>query len=248
MNLKVIGSSSAGNAYILENDQEALLIECGVNFDKIKQALNFNLSKVSGCLLTHEHGDHGKSINEVMRAGIDVWASAGTHLALRSDGSHRARVTHSGHQFNVGNFKVKSFDIKHDVAEPLGFIINHPETGNVLFITDSYYCEYNFNAVGLHNIIIEANYCQTIVDRRMSEGSIIKGLRDRVIESHMSLATCKKMLGANDISKVNNIVLIHLSDGNSDEKRFKKEVEEQTGKRVHIATPGMQIEFNNKPF
>jgi ribonuclease BN (tRNA processing enzyme) len=70
-----------------------------------------------------------------------------------------------------------------------------------------------------------------------------------VIESHMSLSTCKDLLKANDLSQVNNIVLIHLSDGNSDAKRFEAEVQEVTGKTVHVANAGLVIEnFNKQPF
>jgi len=246
MQLKIINSNSMGNAYILENSKEALLIECGVRFDKIKQALNFNLAKVAGCLVTHEHKDHCRSVVEVMAAGIDVWTTAGTHIGMGTDLNHRARVLYSGYQFTIGGFKIKSFKIEHDCAEPVGYLINHSETGNVLFLTDSYYCEYTFP--NLHNVIIEANYCQTILDDRRDSGSTPGFLRDRVIESHMSLATCKDMLQANDLSLVNNIVLIHLSDGNSDAKRFRREVEEQTGKVVHVAHAGMELSFNKTPF
>jgi phosphoribosyl 1,2-cyclic phosphodiesterase len=246
MQLTIINSNSSGNAYLLENSKEALLIECGVRFDQIKKALNFNYSKVVACLVTHSHQDHCRSVREVMNAGIDVWASPGTHGEMKTEYSHRARVTFSGNTFNAGGFKIKAFDIKHDTAEPLGFLINHEETGNVLFLTDSYYCEYTFK--GLNNIIIEANYSQDIVDNNVSEGSTIRMLRDRVIESHMSLQTCKKTLQANDLSAVNQIVLIHLSDGNSDAKRFKHEVEQQTGKRVSIAEAGMVLDFNRQPF
>jgi len=246
MQLKVINSNSQGNAYILENDQEALLIECGVNFKRIKQAIDFNTEKIVGCLLSHEHGDHAKGINDVLAAGISVYASHGTHEALGTLLSHRAVKVFSGKTFTVGNFKIKAFNVQHDVKEPFGFLINHPETGTVLFLTDSYYCEYTFP--GLNNVIIEANYCQRILDKRLADGMNPKFLRDRVITSHMSLRTCKEMLGANDLSAVNNIVLIHLSDGNSDEKRFKREVEEQTGKVVYVAVPGLTIPFNKTPF
>ncbi|MBA3673463.1 MAG: MBL fold metallo-hydrolase [Chitinophagaceae bacterium] len=247
MKLKIINSNSAGNAYILENEHEALLIECGVHFDKIKQALNFNLKKIVGCILTHDHGDHSKSIARVLSAGINVYATEGTFNALGCKHHHRAVITASGDEFRVGSFRIKPFDVKHDVAEAVGFLIYHDETGKVLFLTDSYFCEYTFS--GLNNIIIEANYCQSILDQRVKDGANPKFLRDRVITSHMSLATCKQMLGANDLSQVNNIVLVHLSDGNSDEKRFKKEVEEQTGKVVSIANAGMVIDhFNKQPF
>lgn len=246
MHLKVINSNSAGNAYILENDQEALLIECGVNFDKIKLALNFNLKKVVGCLLTHEHGDHAKCIDHVMAAGINVYATEGTHRAAKTFNSHRAVITFSGDQFKLGGFQVKPFKVEHDVAEPVGFLIMHEECGKVLFLTDSYYCEWIFP--GLNQIIIEANYCNNILKQRVNDGLNPKFLGDRVITSHMSLETCKGMLAKHDLSQVNNIVLIHLSDGNSDEKRFKYEVEQQTGKQVHIAVAGKVIPFNKQPF
>jgi len=56
MVLSVINSNSKGNGYILENDNEALLIECGCRLLDVKKALDFNISKVVGCLISHEHG------------------------------------------------------------------------------------------------------------------------------------------------------------------------------------------------
>lgn len=246
MQLTVIGSSSKGNAYILHNEQEALLIECGVHFTDIKKHLNFNLKKVVGCLVTHEHGDHAKSIKDVMAAGINVYATEGTFRALGVTASHRAVTTFYGDQFKVGGFRVMPFEVKHDVEEPAGFLLFHPECGKVVFITDTYYCPAKFS--GLNNIIIEANYCKNILDNKVGNGSMDpKFLKDRVITSHMSLQTCKQTLAANDLTNVMNIVLIHLSDRNSDEKRFKTEVEEQTGKLVHIADTGLTIPFNKQP-
>lgn len=242
MQLKVINSNSTGNAYVLENDHEALLIECGVRFDRIKQAMNFNMKKVVGCILTHCHGDHAASIMEVLKAGINVAMSNGTATSLEVRPHHRVKiVSGSGSMIKFGGFEIKPFDIEHDVPEPLGFLIRHNETGTVLFLTDTYYVKHTFPP--LNNILIECNYAQDIID-----ASSKRFLRDRVIESHMNLDTCKKTLMANDLSGVNNIVLIHLSDSNSDAKRFKREIQEQTGKTVSIAEPGLSIPFNLQPF
>lgn len=246
MELTVINSNSAGNGYILQNEREALIIECGVAFSLIKQHLNFNLKKVVGCLITHEHGDHAKSIQDAIAAGINVYASAGTLLALGANKSHRCIETFSGDHFTLGGFKIYPFDIQHDVAEPLGFVIHHEETGKILFLTDSFYCKYTFS--GLNQIIIEANYCKSILKSRGITGESPQFLNDRVLRSHMSIQTCREMLAANDLSQVQKIVLIHLSDGNSDEVRFKSEIEQQTGKMVFIATPGLTIPFNKQPF
>jgi phosphoribosyl 1,2-cyclic phosphodiesterase len=245
MELHVINSNSKGNAYILEAENgEALLIECGVHFTEIKKALGFDLSRVVACIVTHEHGDHCKSVKDVMNAGINVWCSAGTHMEMGTDRHHRAKVCLAGKPFEVCSFRVTPFEIEHDVRDPYGYVIYHPECGNVLFLTDTYYCKYKFN--GLNNIIIEANYCQEIIDQRLADGVNPKFLRDRILTSHMSIKTCKETLQAYDLSKVVNVVLIHLSDGNSHAVRFKKEVEEVTGKLVNIAQPGLSIPFNVK--
>lgn len=247
MNLKIIGSNSEGNAYILENDSEALLIECGVRMDLIKQAIKFQIGKISGCLVSHEHKDHCKAVDKVMAAGINVWASYGTHGAMRTEGHHRARFLHLDAVVTIGSFKIKPFLTNHDAAEPMGFLIYHPETGVILFLTDSYFSEYKFD--GLNNIIIEANYSSEILMDRTASGENPRFLRERVIESHMNLQTCKDLLKANDLSAVNNIVLIHLSDSNSNELDFIKQIQETTGKVVHAARNGMVISnFNKKPF
>lgn len=186
MKLKVIGTGSKGNAYLLENEQEALLIECGVGIQEIKKAVNFNISKISGCIVTHEHGDHAKSINEVMAAGIDTYATAGTfRKSLNSAKSHRQKEIPQKGQFKVGNFKVLSFPTIHDVAEPCGFLIYHKDCGVTLFLTDTVYSEFTFK--GLNNIIIEANYDEEIINSKLSGK---KFLRDRILKSHMSLDTC----------------------------------------------------------
>ena len=64
----------------------------------------------------------------------------------------------------------------------------------------------------------------------------------------MNLSTCKELLQANDLSKVNNIVLIHLSDSNSNAKQFQQEITATTGKKVYVAEAGLTIDFNKQPF
>lgn len=246
MQLHILGSNSAGNCYILQNGAEALIIECGVHIREIKKSLGFNLTKVVGCLISHEHGDHAKGLHAVLESGVKTYASSGTiHACMGQRMHHRLFAIQAGKQFSLGKFKILPFDIKHDAAEPLGFVIHHPETGNVLFLTDTCYSKYKFRE--LHNIIVEANYAQDIVDRKVAEGGL-KFLRDRVLESHLSIDTCKELLQANDLRAVNNIVLIHLSDSNSDAARFKREVQELTAKSVHVAQKGMIIPFTKAPF
>lgn len=244
MNLKVIGTGSTGNAYLLYNNEEVLLIECGVVIRKIKEALNFDFSKVVGCLVTHEHGDHNKAIKDVLSAGIKVYASKGT---LEESGvlkHHNSRSIQSKKIYQIGNFKVIPFEVRHDVKEPFGFLINHPDCGTTLFLTDTLYSPYKFN--GLNNLIIEANFCEDILDEKLKSDK--KFLRDRVLKSHLSIQKCIDLLNANDLSAVNNIVLIHLSDSNSNELDFQKKVQEATGKNTIVARNELEILFNKTPF
>lgn len=255
MRLVILGSSSAGNCYLLQADSgETLILEAGVGIDKIKQALNFDLKQVVGCLVTHEHGDHARSANALMNLGIDVYASEGTHVTIIRGldlSEYMKPILHTmvlispGRKFRVGNsgFTVVPFDIRHDAAEPLGFLIHHPEMGLTLFLTDSYYSDYSFPP--LNNILVEANYSHEI----LREKGLAKFRTDRIIQSHMSLETCCGLLEENDLSQVNNIVLIHLSDSNSNADGFRREVQRRTGKSVTIADAGVVIDnFNKTPF
>ena len=248
MILKVIGTGSKGNCYLLENDNEALIIECGVNITAIKQSLDFNITKVVGCIVTHEHMDHAKSIKDLTKSGINVHATKETFDALKIESGYnkRAKPFNQKDTFKIGGFKIMSFDVKHDAAAPVGFLINHNETGNVLFLTDSFYCGYTFK--NLNNIIIEANYSKKIIDAKVASGTSPEFLRNRILKSHMSLETCISTLKANDLSAVNNIVLIHLSDSNSNEVEFEKEVSQATGKTVTVANNGISLNFNKTPF
>lgn len=245
MRLHIINSNSKGNCYLLIGETETLIIECGVNFKQVKQALNFDLSKVVGCIVTHEHMDHCKGVFDAMQAGVDIYASAGTFDRFIGPSAHRKERLKSGAKRQLGQFTILPFDVKHDAVEPLGFLIKHPECGTVLFATDTIYLPNTFK--GLNNVIIEANYCEDIINDKMIAGGN-RFVRDRVLNSHMSIQTCLEALQANDLSRVNNIVLIHLSDSNSNAKQFKEKTEKATGKKVYIAEAGLNIDFNIKPF
>lgn len=235
MKLHILGSSSKGNCYYLESEDEILIIECGISFQEIRKELAFKWKKIVGCLLTHEHGDHACSVSHMLSAGIDVYMSIGTKDALGID-HHRIKII--SQPLAIWSYVIHPFKIEHDAKEPLGFVIEHSDMGRMLFVTDTFYCKYRFD--GLNQILIEANYCNQLI--------MNCDYKDRVYQSHMSLQTCKEFLQANDLSAVNNIVLIHLSNGNSDAALFKKEVHELTQKNITIADKGIEINFNKTPF
>lgn len=235
MGIKVLASGSSGNCYLLETQNETLILECGISFKEIKKGLNFDLSKVVGCLVSHEHGDHCKAILEVTRSAIPTYSSNGTFKAIPTD----ELSTYNRHELKhrrkklIGGFTVLPFDTEHDVNEPLGFLIEHKELGKIVFITDSYYCIYKFGNVD--HILIECNYSEDILDD-------LPPYRARVLKSHMSLETLKDTIKTWDLSNTKDITLIHISEGNGDPERFRREIEALTGIKTYVAVPELKIE------
>lgn len=242
MKLICLGSSSKGNSYILKaNSGKILLIEAGVPYTEVKNAINYKVSEIVGVLLSHSHKDHAGFIKQYQSVEVFAAKETGEEIEIL----HNFKAVQEFTQFQAGEFSIIPFDVKHDV-KCLGYLIHHNECGNVLFVTDCCYLKYKF--AGLNNIMIEANYCEDILNRNIAEGKIPVVVKNRTLQSHMSVETCKQALQANDLSRVNTILLLHLSDGNSDEKRFKKEVEQLTGKTVVVADKGMTFNFNKTPF
>lgn len=245
MQLTVLGSSSAGNCYILQNDTEALIIELGIDFRKVKKALNFDLAKVQGVLVSHNHGDHAKYTSQALSSHQTVYMSKGCQEALKIQSGLIKQIKHM-QKVTLGNFTVIAFDVNHDAPEPLGFIINHPETGRICFITDSMFVDYTFP--GINNFIVEANYCEDIIAQNVASGKLHQSRFIRTKHSHMSIQTCHQFIAANNLSEVNNILLVHLSPQNSDAEAFKTKIEALTAKTVTVAKPGLVMDFNKTPF
>jgi phosphoribosyl 1,2-cyclic phosphodiesterase len=231
MLVRVLASSSSGNAYTLSDGGVTLLLEAGLRYRDLQRALGFGVTGLAGCLVSHEHADHSKAVREVMRAGVNVYASAGTVRALGLKG-HRLRSVKPLQQFDVGPFVVMPFPTVHDAADPLGFVVA-TENGKVLYLTDSAYSAYKFN--GLTHVLVEANYSTRILDRNVETGVIPVEHRNRVLRSHLSLERAIDLLRANDMSQVREIHLLHLSDANSNEEEFKRAVQRAVGRPVYVA-------------
>ncbi len=229
--IRSFASSSAGNAYHITDGRSPLLLDCGLTIRELKVATGHRLSTLAGCLVSHEHGDHSKAAADLMRAGVDVYMSAGAAEALKLTG-HRLRMVRALEQVQIGSWAVLPFDTVHDAKEPLGFLLASGAE-KVLYLTDTAYCRYRFR--GLTRILIECNHSLDILNANVESGALPAVMKRRVMRSHMSLDTVKGFLRANDLSRVREIHLIHLSDGNSDAERFKREIQSLTGKPVYVA-------------
>jgi phosphoribosyl 1,2-cyclic phosphodiesterase len=246
MTLDVVATGSSGNCYILTVGKDKLIIDCGIRYKDILAALGFRTKGVAGCLVSHEHNDHSKAIKDVLRAGIDCYMTSGTAEAKDAKG-HRLRSITANKVFNVGPFTAYPFKTEHDAVDPVGYLISYRPTGEkLLYATDTFYLRYAFKNV--HYMLIECNYCRSIAHTRYVNGEMEKTLYDRLMTSHMSLDRCKEFLSASDLTATRHIVLLHMSEDNSDEQRMVREVGRLTNILTTAAYGGLRINLELHPF
>lgn len=238
MKLSVLGTGSKGNCYLVEADGETLILDAGLNVRQIVLGIE-NPAKVAGCLVTHEHGDHAHSAVNLIKRGIKVMMSRGTAEAIKADGLDGVIIAEPLKVIHMGAFRVMPFGVEHDAAEPMGFLIAKGSE-RLLYLTDTFYCRYTFP--GINYWLVECNYCDELI------GEADEALRQRLIQSHMSLRRLSDMLTANDMSSARKIVLIHLSDARSDETRMVQEISKLTDAEVVAARTGMEIWLDEQPF
>ncbi|NSW92760.1 MAG: MBL fold metallo-hydrolase [Firmicutes bacterium] len=227
-----LASGSKGNCYRVTDGSTPLLLECGISRKEIQKGLRFRTIEIAAALVTHEHKDHCKAVQDIMKTGIDCYMSQGTAEALGITG-HRAHIIKAKQKFYIGTWVIYPFNVQHDAAEPLGYLLANRAGDKLVYITDSYYCRYRF--LGLTHVMVECNYALDIMNDKVETGTLPPEMKKRILRSHMSLETVKEFLKVNDLSKVQEIWLLHLSDGNSDAARFKREIQELTGKMVFVA-------------
>lgn len=241
MRLKVLGSGSSGNCYILENENEALIIEAGLPFMEVKKALDFNVMKIVGVLASHTHGDHAKYIGEYGKSGIPVWKPYNTDFYKSCD------------MKKYGTFEVRTFPNQNKDRRWLhnnsdgsecpcyGFHIKHPDMGSLVYATDTEYIKWRFKDV--NHIMVEANYDMQFVNREEPN-------YEHRLRGHMSLPTALKFISTNDNPALRNVVLIHLSDKSADSALFKQKTAEtiKYGSDVYVAERGLEVDMNLFPF
>lgn len=232
MDIKVIASGSSGNATIVSDGKTALLLDAGIAIKDLERGSGFTLSRVTACLITHEHQDHSKACKDLAKRGIDIYASAGTLRAINADG-HRYKAVLPFTTFSVGTFDIMGYDVKHDAAEPFGYLIYSRRTNEkLLYFVDTAYVRYSFSNVDY--FVVECNHGERELRESVSRGIISPELAARIAKNHFSLERLLNFLKANDLSRVKEIHLVHLSDNNSNEWRFKQEVQRTTGVQVYI--------------
>lgn len=240
IDVRTIGSGSSGNCYLVNINNTKILLECGLPFKKIQKALNYKVSDIDFCLVTHEHMDHAKAVKDLMKAGVDCYMTKGTAEALGVSG-HRLKTFRSFENARyysevIDGIIVLPFEAVHDVSEPVGYYIGtygrYDKEESIVFVTDTAYMKYKIPACDV--LMIECNYVKSALDERVECGKINVSLRNRIVKNHMSLETVLETLDSVRVSKLKKVYILHLSDGNSDEKLIRDSIEKKLGVPVEV--------------
>lgn len=243
MKLKVVGSSSKGNGYVLIADNEILLLECGCLFKEVKKAIDWQILKIKGCLVSHGHQDHLKYVREYLKAGIPAYTNEETKQAVEAITGAQFYSVPEFKAVHIGGFKVIPFYIPHNGTPNFGYLIEHKEMGRLLFATDYEYIPYNFQKQQVQHFLIEANYQDQFIDRGLPN-------YEHKLLGHASLETCIGAIKANQTPNIRNVIMCHLGAGSSSGKYFINEMQKEIGRDVNVvcAAPGLVVEMNKDPF
>ena len=204
-------SSSHGNLYEIQTVDGRLLIECGVSITKLKKALDYDLSYIYGCIVSHGHKDHCESMFKVMGEGIDVYTNFTHNKGMRRHHDIDAHM-------QIRPFHVHAFPLCHDVA-CMGFIVMH-DSETLLFCTDTRTIPQAFR-IPFDIIAIEANYYDDLLDYQVQTGKYPDFVAKRIRKNHMNIDETKRYLTGHDqdtgeqycdLSRCREIHLLHMSE------------------------------------
>nr|DAK81721.1 MAG TPA: Metal-dependent hydrolases of the beta-lactamase superfamily I [Bacteriophage sp.] len=237
MKLKCIATGSSGNCYTLTSDSgETLILDCGIPIKEIKKGLNWNIRSVVGCIVSHAHSDHSKSVKDLCDMGIPVCKPYETLLMS---------------QFLANSyFTVRSFDLTtldgrwtHTNADGsecpcYGFLITHKEMGRMLYITDTEMVKWRFK--GINHILLGTNYDKDLVnvDNQSKANHVFRG--------HLSIDTACEFVKANNSNDLQNVIMCHLSSENADKDLFIEKMKKVAkNANVDVAEPSNEWLLRN---
>jgi phosphoribosyl 1,2-cyclic phosphodiesterase len=128
-----LGSGSRGNALVVSSDDRYILVDCGFG----PRALAMRLKRVGlapemieALVITHEHQDHADGAAKAHHKWRwPVYASAGTHAALRDIPTKYRHELRAGVAVTAGDFTIEATPIPHDAREPMAVAIGATASG-----------------------------------------------------------------------------------------------------------------------
>ena len=238
INVIPVGSGSSGNCFYIEMNQYRFLIDLGMGYNKVKDALLFNernIEDVEAIFITHGHNDHTKACQAIgNHTGCKVYADKSAMYPLRSMKNEKT-VIEIGKSFEpIEGLKVKSFSVPHDYVKTCGYIFESENT-KIGYVTD---CgKMNDNIISCISeadlVIIESNHDIEM----LKNGPYPKFLQDRILSEygHLSNDDCAETIDRLYKTGTKNFLLAHISThNNTPELALKTSLERNKDKDIFI--------------
>ena len=237
MYIKVIGTGSSGNGYVIETSDWLILLEAGMKPQEMLDAIDYETSKVSGCFISHEHIDHAKYAKKYSMYGFSIYASAEVSDRISQVYGTQIKSLKRMKKNHLDGLTVVPFKVPHNETECDGFLFEGNEIGKLLFMTDLELCPYNFHDVGINHVIVECNYSTKYV--KMDDGN-----KEHVFKGHMEMETCKRFLQTVNTENLRSVGLVHLSSEHADKLELLDEISKilPDNVLVWVAEKGKKVE------
>lgn len=227
LTLKVIGTGSLGNMYLLDYDGEKLLIELGMPYKDLLLNID-DINSIVGCTTTHEHVDHidKKTYDELKKVGVKIITPTNTKI---------------GKRYKLGSFEIIPLPAIHNVECRAYLIRVGGDT--VLFATDTRILP-KVNNVKIDYFIVEVNYIERIREQVVLSDNESNGLHlNGIYQNHHSLESAVEYFESLPY-KPKKIVTIHKSNsGLFSESETIAELSRFAKEGVWCATNGQTYEL-----
>jgi len=217
MKVCVLASGSSGNCIFAGSATTRILIDAGLSGRETARRLALigeKLADIRGICVTHEHGDHTVGLAALhARAGIPLYANAGTIEAIRKDEKLRRlkwQVFTTGAAFSIGDLTLTPFSVSHDAYEPVGFIVAADQT-RVGIVTDI--------GVRTHLVQERLRHCQALIiesnhdERLLNDAHRPWHLKQRIAgrQGHLSNQHAAELIAEIADNDLSQIFLFHIS-------------------------------------
>jgi ribonuclease BN (tRNA processing enzyme) len=185
------------------------------------------------------HGDQANkdNIKQVIQYGIPIYSCEETREIDK-----RIINIKKGRKTSIGGFKIQPIPLQHSV-QCFGFLIEHDDFGRLVFATDC--SSFPYLIKNVNHFLIECNWSEDVLIDNICNNDEMRSRH----EHHLELENTIMALSANYSSSLQTILLLHLSNGNSNEEMFKSRISEELGFfNVFIANKGLKIELNKEDF
>ncbi len=223
--LTSLGSGSKGNATLIQYLGRSIIIDSGFSCKALEERLELrgvDPESVDAILVTHEHSDHFKGVSAFSnKYRCHCWLSRGTSFHHLAEKLKYPNIFCSHSRFKIGKFEVSPVAVPHDAREACQFIIR--VSGFKLgiltdlgHITPHVEREYH----DLDALLLEFNHDAEM----LQNGRYPQKLKQRVGGSlgHLSNSQSIDFLNAIDLSKIQLLGAMHLSEENNSRTKVQK--------------------------